>query len=117
MDIYTPGTQGNIASLSSTPNYLASGGSLGSSQESPYEAIIRIFGFIPHNCCITQSLVTNSTTSARTGVGISANNVVNYVAKNSACFNDVNYDNSVNPALIQTQTNATSAENVTNDAY
>ncbi|MDZ4097290.1 MAG: hypothetical protein U1E13_01180, partial [Methylophilaceae bacterium] len=65
----------------------------------------------PEQCVITNNMVQNSINLTGTGVGIRADSAVNYVAQNTSCNNDINYQ-SVAAQYLDSQANARGVDNV-----
>ncbi|MDZ4099214.1 MAG: hypothetical protein U1E13_11040, partial [Methylophilaceae bacterium] len=90
-------------------NYLAVAGAAGTGG---YEGTIYTFGAnIPTNHTITNNLVNQVTTAAGYGVGIRADSSVNYVAQNTSCDNNTNFQGVANQYL-DSQANARGVDNV-----
>ncbi len=77
-----------------------------------YEGTIYALGaLVPSNHTITNNLVNQVATAAEQGVGIKADSSVNYVAQNTSCDNDINYQN-VQSQYLDSQANARGVDNV-----
>ena len=77
-----------------------------------YEGIIYTLGSsLPTQHTIANNLVNQVITAAMHGVGIVADSSVNYVAQNTSCNNDLNFQG-VEPAYLDSQANARGVDNV-----
>ncbi|MDZ4123751.1 MAG: hypothetical protein U1E02_06190, partial [Hydrogenophaga sp.] len=112
---YVPDIEGQILSIASfqagVKKYLAAGGTIGTSPTNAQIVRVLQFGGDVSECVVKNSFVSGTNSLAGDGIGIKADSSWNYVAQNTSCFNNTNYEY-VAAAFIASQADAQGVDNV-----